>query len=556
MTSYTVGAYVTAIGDYAFYGCDGIAELHVLPQTPPTIASDYTFYDVNKNIPVYVPVGTVQAYQNAQYWSDFFGITIPTPVLTNLSAQFVSPTQVQLSWTNGAGSTTANGYFADNNGFNPIMQQFVFTADGDQQTALLTLDSPLQPATTYYIKMWNMYGTTVGPDSDVLQFTTPAACAAPTGLAATNIGPFSATLNWTGNAVGYEVEYREKTGEVLTTAFEERFNSISTGSLPNGWIVLNSGTANAQWQVINQGNNNNPFANGGKYGSIASAKASSANANTYFLMPVDDLSGVLTFYAKYQNTTGTGARRLAVYYTNETLNPTANDLTLVERINLTTTFTEYTVDLSAYQGGGYIAVEHAYSISNQAYAICVDDIEFQNYSYTYGAWIPAGTTTANTMTITGLASGGTYQARVSAVCPTGFMSDWATSANFTTPTNIVFQDNNVKALCLQNWNTNNDSQLSYAEAAAVRRRARLGGLHQRQPLLGHRQPRFHRRRNGQHLLRLAQQLQRHHQDQHERIGFGLQEHRCPCHGDRHRCFRLAKASKPTRATPLGASSTT
>mgnify|MGYP003455637508 FL=1 len=32
---------------------------------------------------------------------------------------------------------------------------------------------------------------------------------------------------------------------------------------------------------------------------------------------------------------------------------------------------------------------------------------------------------------------------------------------------IVFADENVKAICLQYWDTNGDSELSYAEAAAV-----------------------------------------------------------------------------------------
>ncbi len=40
-------------------------------------------------------------------------------------------------------------------------------------------------------------------------------------------------------------------------------------------------------------------------------------------------------------------------------------------------------------------------------------------------------------------------------------------ANFTTEGNIVFADDNVKALCVANWDTNNDGELSFGEAAAV-----------------------------------------------------------------------------------------
>ena len=40
-------------------------------------------------------------------------------------------------------------------------------------------------------------------------------------------------------------------------------------------------------------------------------------------------------------------------------------------------------------------------------------------------------------------------------------------ANFTNSENITFVDANVKALCVANWDTNGDGELSYAEAAAV-----------------------------------------------------------------------------------------
>ena len=222
----------------------------------------------------------------------------------------------------------------------------------------------LSPSTNYYVSLRGRF--TVGNETyysawtNPVPFTTPAECPAPTNLQVTNVGPFSANLGWSGDAESYEVEYREVLEEGLTTTFEERFNSISSGSLPSNWIILNSGTTSASWRVINQGNSSNPYANGGKYGSIVSEKQSSATATSYFLMPVDDLHGELTFYAKYQNSAGVGARRIAVYYTNKKINPTVSDLTLVPnpRIDLTTTFGQYTVDLSAYQGGGYIAIGH------------------------------------------------------------------------------------------------------------------------------------------------------------------------------------------------------
>ena len=84
---------VTEIGDGAFYGCTYLEEM-VLPSsvqsigdncfalcakltkitcnavTPPTIQAK-TFYDVKRQIPVYVPDECVDAYKNDVYWQEF-----------------------------------------------------------------------------------------------------------------------------------------------------------------------------------------------------------------------------------------------------------------------------------------------------------------------------------------------------------------------------------------------------------------------------------------------------------------------------------------------------
>ena len=84
---------VTEIGDGAFYGCTYLEEI-VLPSsvqsigdncfalcakltkitcnavTPPTIQAK-TFFDVKRQIPVYVPDEAVSAYENDTYWQEF-----------------------------------------------------------------------------------------------------------------------------------------------------------------------------------------------------------------------------------------------------------------------------------------------------------------------------------------------------------------------------------------------------------------------------------------------------------------------------------------------------
>ena len=64
---------VTTIGSSAFYGCSGLTSLTVLAETPPTLNS-YSFYGCSKSIPVYVPCGSLEAYQSAAGWNEFANI--------------------------------------------------------------------------------------------------------------------------------------------------------------------------------------------------------------------------------------------------------------------------------------------------------------------------------------------------------------------------------------------------------------------------------------------------------------------------------------------------
>ena len=70
MTSITIPSSVTSIDFAAFVYCTNLASITVLSVTPPTLGGD-VFNDVDKSIPVYVPCGSLEAYQNAEGWSEF-----------------------------------------------------------------------------------------------------------------------------------------------------------------------------------------------------------------------------------------------------------------------------------------------------------------------------------------------------------------------------------------------------------------------------------------------------------------------------------------------------
>ena len=73
LTSITIPNSVISIEDYAFYDCSGLTSIESLAETPPTLGSD-AFYNVSTTIPVYVPCGSVSAYQSAEGWNAFTNI--------------------------------------------------------------------------------------------------------------------------------------------------------------------------------------------------------------------------------------------------------------------------------------------------------------------------------------------------------------------------------------------------------------------------------------------------------------------------------------------------
>ena len=73
LTDLTIGNSVTSIDSYTFYNCSNLTSITSYTETPPTISSS-TFYNCPKSIPLYVPCGSLEAYQSAAYWSQFTNI--------------------------------------------------------------------------------------------------------------------------------------------------------------------------------------------------------------------------------------------------------------------------------------------------------------------------------------------------------------------------------------------------------------------------------------------------------------------------------------------------
>lgn len=70
LTSIVIPNSVNSIGDFAFDYCDGLTSMTVMTDDPPALGIS-AFSRVPKDIPVYVPNGSIEAYQNASGWNEF-----------------------------------------------------------------------------------------------------------------------------------------------------------------------------------------------------------------------------------------------------------------------------------------------------------------------------------------------------------------------------------------------------------------------------------------------------------------------------------------------------
>lgn len=73
LTSIDIPSGVTAIGQDAFRSCSSLASVTVNATTPPTLGTD-AFSGTSRDLAIYVPAASVDAYKAASGWSDFASV--------------------------------------------------------------------------------------------------------------------------------------------------------------------------------------------------------------------------------------------------------------------------------------------------------------------------------------------------------------------------------------------------------------------------------------------------------------------------------------------------
>ena len=122
LSTVTIPSSVTYIG-FAFYGCIGLNNVYSYITDPSSIWTDYyAFYRSpynNEERTLYVPAGTLAAYQADSNWSDYFGNIVE--MVHNGDANGDNVVSIKdvtdlIDYLLGGGSTSFNSYNADLNG--------------------------------------------------------------------------------------------------------------------------------------------------------------------------------------------------------------------------------------------------------------------------------------------------------------------------------------------------------------------------------------------------------------------------------------------------------
>lgn len=465
-------------------------------------------------------------------WSDVchFKTTVACVKPTSLNTSNITINSVMLSWTAGEGQDSWEISICESTSSHPETDGTLYSVTNNPCTI-----NGLTPDKMYYAYVRANCGDVDGLSqwSTVKSFTTLATCIKPTSFSANNVTATSAKLTWTAGEVGqsaWNVMYKKSSdsewitvpvteteltlnnlspittyyakvqadcgdgdlskwaetsfdtqcGELSLPYFYDFESNVPTGSsypMPKCWeriqYVYQYST---YYPYVFTATMSYPYAHGGNGAnsttgkSLRFYKSSSTGTETAVLPAIEDgyqMKDIqIRFWARSTSTNQTISIGIM---TSPTTANTFTEVLLVEGIS--TTFTEFTVPLSSYEGNGrYIAIRCG---TGSGQPIFIDDITVEviptclvpsnlaesevgvnNATLT---WTPRGNETAwnvqykkvsesewsnpiavdeTTYTLNGLQRATEYEVRVQANCSTDDQSDWTNPISFTTECGI------------------------------------------------------------------------------------------------------------------------
>ncbi len=212
--------------------------------------------------------------------------------------------------------------------------------------------------------------------------------------------------------------------------FEEAQNSDN--SLQNGWTSIDADGDGYTWYHLNTAGGVYNCHSG--YGHLTSASyfGAALSPDNWLVSPEVVLNGQLSFWACGQDPSW-AKEHFAAYVTVGDPNDLSSYVALSDVIEATGTCTEYTFDLSEYEGQtGHIAIRHfnCYDM----FRLNIDDVAIGNPANRAAEWTNMDHVDAPFTTLTDLEPETTYEVQVQAVDAYNYdlVSDWCESVVFTT----------------------------------------------------------------------------------------------------------------------------
>ena len=241
--------------------------------------------------------------------------------------------------------------------------------------------------------------------------------------------------------------------------FEEDTQDNADTSLPGGWTSIDNDGDGLGWYHLTGEN----FNNHGGIGHVTSASYQGAalTPDNWLVSPQVNLCGEVNFWAAGQDADWSG-EVFAVYVSTGDPTDVSSFVKISEDETTTGEMTQYTYDLSAYDGQrGYVAIRH-YNISDM-FRLNIDDITIGDPEaelVEIPDWIYVNDLTETEYTIEGLTPGTEYEVQVQSFNEGG-------ASNWTAPVNFVTLDVIKNVYMLggddQGWNPTTGTLFTYDE---------------------------------------------------------------------------------------------
>ena len=228
--------------------------------------------------------------------------------------------------------------------------------------------------------------------SEISTLTTLRACPIPFYLEAYDETAYGATIDWTGFSDSYVVMVRENEDEEAPSSYSYDFEDGTlqgwtilkgtTGDSPNNWMLASEYPTSVNDISSGHGHNSSDgfmLSESYIYGETQGI-GTAVTPDNYLVSPQVWLGGSITFYAGTPDASFRNEKFSVMVST--TGNDAVSNFTAVQTWTSITTETsgtawkQYTVDLSAFSGKGYIAIRH-FDCRDQ-WLLCIDDITIEN----------------------------------------------------------------------------------------------------------------------------------------------------------------------------------